>query len=108
MPFKRMADNFSSMGCSSIFGVLLFEVLCAANVVVRLRWRWVARPLQWLAIECVLENRLDTAVAARANPYGTFGSRFHAGWRVFPGESDQAQASAITHLRMRLVGHDAF
>jgi hypothetical protein len=50
--------------------------------------------------------RIDSMLrAARAGQQGPLGGGFHAGMRVLPGQPDDAQATAVAHLRVRFVRH---
>src|SRR5262245_51747390 len=107
MPCSRMARSFSIIGSSSI-GDLLFEVLCAADVVVW-RWEWLRRRRrERLAVERVLQDRLDTPVAAGSGEQSALTGGFHPCVGVCPRQPYDPQASAISHLRVRLVGEYAF
>ncbi len=70
---------------------------------------WAAmRQPERLLVERILQDRLHALIAARSGEQRPLGSGFHPLDRILGGKTDDAQAAAITHLRVRFVGQDAF
>src|ERR1700741_4734599 len=99
--------SFSIIGCCSMTLPSLLEVLAATNVVVWRRWRQRRELCEGVLVERVLQDRFHALVAAGIAFQGALGGCFHARCRVAFGEPDDAQARAITHLRMRLIRQNA-
>lgn len=59
-------------------------------------------------IELPAQDRVHAPVTDRTRSERPFGSGFHAGDRIALAEADDAQAGAITHLRMRKGRQDLF
>lgn len=74
----------------------------------RRRWRGRRRRRRRHSIEGVFQNRLNALITARARGERTLRGGFHPHRRIVPGESDQTEAGAVAHLRVRLVGENAF
>ncbi len=55
-------------------------------------------------IQALLEQVAHAAPGEGAQVYGTFGSGFQACIAIAPGQREQAEAGAVAHLRVRLVG----
>src|SRR5258708_3430702 len=105
MPSRRIAVSFSIIGSCSMC-VSLLEIFRTTDGVVR--WSGSRRRRRWrYLIERVFQDRFNAFVAASAGEQRTLASTFHALRGVFLRQPDDAQTSAITHLRMRLVVHDA-
>lgn len=61
-----------------------------------------------LLIEGEIQDRLHTLIAARPGEKCSFGGGFHPLNRIVGSQTDDSQAAAITHLRVRFIGQDAF
>jgi hypothetical protein len=59
-------------------------------------------------IKRVLQNRLDALITARSSKQCPFRRAFHTSHGVLIGEPNDAQARSVAHLRVRLVGENAF
>jgi phosphopantetheinyl transferase (holo-ACP synthase) len=57
-------------------------------------------------VQRVLQNRFDALVAAGSRQQRPLRRRFHTGRRVAFGQANDAEATAVAHLRMRPVAHD--
>src|SRR6266542_5951286 len=82
-------------------GPPLLEVSCATDVAVggegARRGGWA----QWLLIEVVPQDRVQTLVADRTGEQSAFGSRFHAGRWIALAQADDAETRTVAHLGMR-------
>src|SRR5580700_5430091 len=107
IPRSRMAHSFSMVGCINM--VYSFPERLSYSSVSKYSERrlWLGRRLDLLAVQMVLQNRLDAGVGTGMERDGAARSRLHSLAGVLLGEPQNAEAGAIALFRMALAGHDA-
>src|SRR5215475_13878381 len=105
MPSSLSALSWSSVGCVSINHLSSVEVGGAADVVVRYRRpvRGLGRPL---AIEIVLQDRVDGAVGARTDLKRPAAGGFKPLATIGLGQAQDADTGAEALLRVRALPQD--
>src|SRR6516165_445529 len=105
MPSSLSALSWSSVGCVSINHLSSVEVGGAADVVVRYR-RPVRGLGRTLAIEIVLQDRVDGAIGARADLERAAAGDFESLVAVGLGEPQDADTGAEALLGVRALPQD--